>query len=66
MDPLGKGVRCVGSCLLRLKPGAQGEHLTSQFSWVAAQLLVTRVCPVYLLEELVVLVFYAPYDWADM
>ena len=37
--------------LLRLNPGTQGEHLTSQLSWVAAWLLVARVCPVYLVEE---------------
>ena len=37
--------------LLRLDPGAQGEHLTSQYSWVATWLLVTRVCLVYLMEE---------------
>ena len=40
------------SCwLLRLNPGARGELLTSQLSWVAAWLLVTRVCPVYLVKE---------------
>ena len=45
--------------LLWLNPGARGEHLTSQFSWVAAWLLVTHVCFFYLVEELV-LVFYVP------
>ena len=40
------------SCwLLRLNPGARGEHLTNQLSWVAARLLITRVCPVYLVKE---------------
>ena len=37
--------------LLRLNPRAWGEDLTSQLSWVAAWLLVTRVCPVYLVKE---------------
>ena len=45
--------------LLWLNPGARGEHLTSQLSWITAWLLVTRVCPVYLADELV-LVFYTP------
>ena len=40
--------------LLRLNPGAQGEHLTSLRSWIAVLLLVTRVWPVYLVDELVV------------
>ena len=45
--------------LLRLNPGAWGEHLTSQFLWVAAWLLVIRVCPFYWVEEeLVLLVSY--------
>ena len=37
--------------LLRLNPGVRGELLTSQLSWVTAWLLVTRVCPVYLVED---------------
>ena len=37
--------------LFRLNPGAWGEHLTSQLSWVAAWILVTCVCPVYLVKE---------------
>ena len=37
--------------LLQLNPKARGEHLSSQLSWVAAWLLVTRVCLVYLVEE---------------
>ena len=37
--------------LLRLNPRAWGEHLTSQLSWVADWLLVTCVCPVYLVKE---------------
>ena len=41
--------------LLRLNLGAGGEHLTSQLSWIAAWLLVTRVCPVYLVDELALL-----------
>ena len=32
----------------RLKPGARGEHLTSQLSWAAVWLLVTCGSPVYL------------------
>ena len=43
--------RCL-SRLLRLNPGAWGEYLTSQLLWVAAWLLVTRICHVYLLDEL--------------
>ena len=39
------------SWLLQLNPGARGELLTSQLSWVAAWLLVTSVCPVYLVKE---------------
>ena len=35
-------------------PGARGEHLTRQLTWVAARLLVTRVFPVYLVYELVI------------
>ena len=45
----------------RLNPRAWGKHLTSQLSWITAWLLVTRVCPVHLVDELV-LVFYA-YWW---
>ena len=37
--------------LLWLNPRAQREHLTIQLSWVAAWLIVTRVCPVYLVKE---------------
>ena len=37
---------------------AWGEYLTSQVSWVTAWVLVTRVCPVHLVDELV-LMFYA-------
>ena len=39
--------------LLWLNRRAQGKHLTSLFSQVAALLLATRVCPVYLVDELV-------------
>ena len=39
--------------LLRLNRRAQGKHLTSLFSQIAALLLATRVCPVYLVDELV-------------
>ena len=35
----------------QLNPGVRGEHLTWQLSWVAAWLLVIRVCRVYLVEE---------------
>ena len=41
--------------MLRLNPGAWGELLTSQLSWVAAWLLVTRVCPVYLVKNVAIL-----------
>ena len=40
-------------------------HLISQLSWTA-WLLVKRVCPVHLVDELVFSVDYnAPYDWAS-
>ena len=39
------GILCL---LLLLNPGARGEHLTSQLSWVAAWLLVTCFCLFYL------------------
>ena len=51
------------SCrLLWLNSGARGEHLTSQLSWVVAWLLVTHVCPVYLADDLVLII---PYGWAN-
>ena len=34
----------------QLNPGAQGEHLTIQGSWLAAWLLVKHVCPVHLVQ----------------
>ena len=37
--------------MLQINLRAVGEHLTNQLSWVAAQLPVTRVCPIYLIEE---------------
>ena len=43
---------------------ARGENLTSQLSRIAARPLVTCVCPVFLVDELVV-VFCTPYDWAN-
>ena len=48
---------CFGSGLPWQNARAQREHLIRQLSWTAAGLLVTRVCPVYLVDELV-LVFY--------
>ena len=36
---------------LPLNPEAPGEQLTSQLSWLASWLLVTRNCPVYLVEK---------------
>ena len=51
-------VKCHGDCS-RLNPGARGKHLTSQLSWVGARLLVKRVCPINLVDELV-FVSYAP------
>ena len=40
--------------LLRLNLGAPcGEHLTSQLSWIAAWPLVTGICPVCLVDALV-------------
>ena len=50
---------------LRLNPKAWMEHLTSQLSWAAAWLLVTHVCPAYLVDELRSLCSVAPYDWVD-
>ena len=35
------------------KPGAWGEPLNSQPSWEVVWILVTRVCPVFLVHELV-------------
>ena len=52
----------LGSCrVFRLNLGERGEHFTRQLSWVAAWLLVTRVCPVYLVDELVLVVLI----WLD-
>ena len=48
---------CFGSALPWQDARAQREHLIKQLSWTAAGLLVTRLCPVYLVDELV-LVFY--------
>ena len=42
----------------QINSGTRGEHLTSQLSWLPAWLLVTNVCLVYLLDELI-LVFHA-------
>ena len=36
----------------QLNPGLQGEHLTSQLSWVTAWPLVICVCPALLVDEL--------------
>ena len=44
----GYGIQCG---LLRLNPGAWGEHLISQLSWSAACLLVTCIIPVYLVVD---------------
>ena len=46
-------ISSVFCTLLRLNPVVRGEHLISQLQWIAALLLVTRVCPVYLVDELV-------------
>ena len=35
----------------RLDPGVQGEHFTTQLSWLTALLLVTCVCSVYLVNK---------------
>ena len=40
---------CCG--LLLLNSRARGWPLTSQLTWEAAWLLVTRICPVYLVDE---------------
>ena len=37
--------------ILRQNPRARGEHSATQLVWLAAWLLVTYVCPVYLVEE---------------
>ena len=42
-----------------LNPRAQGEHLTSQLTWVAVLLFVKRVCPVHLVGGSAY-VFHAP------
>ena len=39
------------ACCSRLNPGAWGEHLAIQLSWMAPWLLVKRVCPVHLVER---------------
>ena len=44
-------VACEDWSWLNLK-AQKGEHFTSQLSCVAARLLVTRICPVYLIDEL--------------
>ena len=41
--------------LPRLNPGVQGEHLLRQLSWNATSVLVTCVCPVYLVDELILI-----------
>ena len=41
--------------LPRLNPGVQGEHLLRQPSWNAASVLVACVCPVYLVDELILI-----------
>ena len=51
--------------LLQLNPRARGEHLTHQLSWIAAWLLVTRVCPVYLVDQLALISPVSPYNWAN-
>ena len=53
------GFICIYRRLLWLNPGARGEHLTSEISWVTAWLLITSVCPVYFVDGLV-LVFFTP------
>ena len=54
--------RLISCRLLRLNLEVRGEHLTSQLSWIAAVwLLITRVCTVYIVDELV-LVFSTPYE----
>ena len=42
-------VRCG---LLPLNLGAWEEHLNSQMTWAAAWLLVIRICPVYLVDDI--------------
>ena len=34
-------------------------HLVSQLSWIAARLLDTRACPVYLVDK-IILIYYVP------
>ena len=45
----------VVALIVSANPGMWGEHPTSQLSWVAPWLLVTRVCPVLVLVFLVLL-----------
>ena len=42
---------CTFAYCSRLNPGARGEHLAIQLSWMAPWLLVKRVCPVHLVER---------------
>ena len=50
LNTLGSMFRACG--LFQLNPEARGEYLTSRLSWPATWLLVTRVYPTYLVDEL--------------
>ena len=47
-----QGNLCV---LLLVNPGVRRVHLVSQLSWIAARLLDTCACPVYLVDKLIVI-----------
>ena len=50
----------------QLSPGAWGEHLISQFSWVVLLPLVTRVCCVHLVDKLVFVFYVALLQGSEM
>ena len=57
--------KCCLCRLLTAKSGSWKEYLSSQFSWVTAWWLATRVWPVHLIDELVLVFYIPPYDWAN-
>ena len=42
-------------CICLAKPGVRWEHVIIQLSWIAAWLVVTCVCPVYLVDKLILI-----------
>ena len=58
-DWLNSKMRDAGwfACICLAKPGVRWEHVIIQLSWIAAWLVVTWVCPVYLVDKLIVICF---------